>query len=48
MTGRYFEDGNEAPVIAERADGRSGVLTYALDDRDADVLWDETLRLLGR
>ncbi|WP_330437573.1 SDR family NAD(P)-dependent oxidoreductase [Micromonospora sp. NBC_00821] len=48
VTGRYFEDGNEAPVIAERADGRSGVLTYALDDRDADVLWDETLRLLGR
>lgn len=48
VTGRYFEDANEAPIIAERADGRSGVLPYALDDKDADVLWDETLRLLGR
>ncbi|GGO29038.1 SDR family NAD(P)-dependent oxidoreductase [Micromonospora parathelypteridis] len=47
VTGRYFEDANEA-IIAERADGRSGVLPYALDEKAADRLWDETLRLLGR
>ncbi|MET8044094.1 SDR family NAD(P)-dependent oxidoreductase [Micromonospora sp. NPDC005215] len=46
ITGRYFEDANEAPVIAERTDGMSGVLSYALDEKDADRLWDETLRLL--
>ncbi|WP_328416646.1 SDR family NAD(P)-dependent oxidoreductase [Micromonospora sp. NBC_00389] len=48
VTGRYFEDGNEALVIAERADGMSGVLAYALDDKDADILWDETVGLLRR
>ncbi|MGQ5262629.1 SDR family NAD(P)-dependent oxidoreductase [Micromonospora sp. ZYX-F-536] len=48
VTGRYFEDANEALVIAERSDGMSGVLPYALDDKDADLLWEETLRLLGR
>ncbi|GAA3045411.1 SDR family NAD(P)-dependent oxidoreductase [Pseudonocardia yunnanensis] len=46
VTGRYFEDCNEAVVIAERADGMSGVLPYALDANDADRLWDETARLL--
>ncbi|MEH1168496.1 hypothetical protein V6V47_24230 [Micromonospora sp. CPCC 205539] len=48
VTGRYFEDANEAVLIAERTDGRSGVLPYALNEKDADRLWDETLRLLGR
>ncbi|MCG5446061.1 SDR family NAD(P)-dependent oxidoreductase [Micromonospora sp. NIE79] len=48
VTGRYFEDANEALVIAERSDGMSGVLPYALDDKDADILWKETLRLLRR
>ncbi|MFC4018349.1 SDR family NAD(P)-dependent oxidoreductase [Micromonospora sp. GCM10011542] len=48
VTGRYFEDANEALVIAERSDGMSGVLPHALDDRDADILWEETLRLLRR
>ncbi|MBM7495144.1 NAD(P)-dependent dehydrogenase (short-subunit alcohol dehydrogenase family) [Micromonospora luteifusca] len=48
VTGRYFEDANEAIVLAEPADGRSGVLPYALDDKNADALWDETLRLLRR
>jgi NAD(P)-dependent dehydrogenase (short-subunit alcohol dehydrogenase family) len=46
VTGRYFEDCNEAVVIAERGDGTSGVLPYALDANDADRLWDETARLL--
>ncbi|MER7892746.1 SDR family NAD(P)-dependent oxidoreductase [Micromonospora sp. NPDC094482] len=48
VTGRYFEDGNEAVLLAERADGMSGVLPYALDEKDAERLWEETLRLLGR
>ncbi|MGW3603363.1 SDR family NAD(P)-dependent oxidoreductase [Micromonospora sp. NPDC005161] len=48
VTGRYFEDGNEALVIAERADGMSGVLPYAIDDKNAELLWDETIRLLRR
>ncbi|MCG5440243.1 SDR family NAD(P)-dependent oxidoreductase [Micromonospora foliorum] len=48
VTGRYFEDANEALVIAERSDGMSGVLPYALNDKDADILWEETLRLLRR
>ncbi|MET7375599.1 SDR family NAD(P)-dependent oxidoreductase [Micromonospora arida] len=48
VTGRYFEDANEAPVIAEPTDGRSGVLPYALDHQNAAALWDETLRLLTR
>jgi NAD(P)-dependent dehydrogenase (short-subunit alcohol dehydrogenase family) len=46
VTGRYFEDCNEAVVIAERGDGMSGVLPYALDANDADRLWGETARLL--
>lgn len=48
VTGRYFEDANEATVIAEPVDGRSGVLSYALDEKNADLLWEETLRLLRR
>jgi hypothetical protein len=48
VTGHYFEDCNEAVVISERGDGLSGVLPYAPDADDADRLWDETVRLLGR
>ncbi|MET7752017.1 SDR family NAD(P)-dependent oxidoreductase [Micromonospora sp. NPDC005367] len=48
VTGRYFEDGNEAVVIGGQPDGRTGVLPYALNEKDADRLWDETLRLLRR
>jgi NAD(P)-dependent dehydrogenase (short-subunit alcohol dehydrogenase family) len=47
MTGRYFEDCNEA-VVTEPGDGMSGVAPYALDPNDADHLWDETARLLQR
>ncbi|MFI6258476.1 SDR family NAD(P)-dependent oxidoreductase [Micromonospora zamorensis] len=48
VTGRYFEDANQATVIAEPVDGRSGVLPYALDEKNADLIWEETLRLLRR
>ncbi|MFJ2651108.1 SDR family NAD(P)-dependent oxidoreductase [Streptomyces sp. NPDC087420] len=47
VTGRYFEDANEAVVVTEEGDGRSGVAPYALDPEAADLLWAETTRLLG-
>ncbi|WP_226573873.1 SDR family NAD(P)-dependent oxidoreductase [Acuticoccus sediminis] len=38
--GRYFEDCNEAPIVAERGDGPlAGVAAYALDPVNADRLW---------
>jgi NAD(P)-dependent dehydrogenase (short-subunit alcohol dehydrogenase family) len=46
--GRYFEDCNEAEVIAERhPDTIGGVAPYALDPDGADRLWEASLRLLG-
>jgi NAD(P)-dependent dehydrogenase (short-subunit alcohol dehydrogenase family) len=46
--GRYFEDCNEAAVIAERRpDTTSGVAPYALDAENADRLWEASLRMLG-
>jgi NAD(P)-dependent dehydrogenase (short-subunit alcohol dehydrogenase family) len=48
VSGRYFEDCNEALVLTEPGDGYSGVAPYALDANDADRLWDETARLLQR
>ncbi|MDX3853201.1 SDR family NAD(P)-dependent oxidoreductase [Streptomyces sp. AK02-01A] len=47
VSGRYFEDSAEA-VVTEPGAGMSGVAAYALDANDADRLWDETVRLLGR
>ena len=48
VTGRYFEDCNEAVVTESRDYGSSGVAPYALDQNEADRLWDETTRLLHR
>ncbi|WP_327234636.1 SDR family NAD(P)-dependent oxidoreductase [Streptomyces sp. NBC_01317] len=48
VTGRYFEDVNEAVVVTGEGDGRSGVAPYALDPEAADQLWAETTRLLGK
>ena len=48
VTGRYFDDCNEAVVVTEPGDGMSGVAPYALDTADANRLWDETARLLKR
>ncbi|WP_329135848.1 SDR family NAD(P)-dependent oxidoreductase [Streptomyces sp. NBC_01476] len=47
VTGRYFEDANEAAVVTGQGDGRSGVAAYALDQNDADRLWELTVRLAG-
>ena len=48
VTGRYFEDCNEAVVVTWPGDGMNGVAPYALDPNDADRLWNETARLLQR
>jgi NAD(P)-dependent dehydrogenase (short-subunit alcohol dehydrogenase family) len=46
--GRYFEDCNEAEVIADRGpDTTGGVAPYALDPEAADRLWETSLRMLG-
>jgi NAD(P)-dependent dehydrogenase (short-subunit alcohol dehydrogenase family) len=46
--GRYFEDGNEAPVVAERGGlGARGVAPYALDPDNADRLWEVSSRLVN-
>jgi NAD(P)-dependent dehydrogenase (short-subunit alcohol dehydrogenase family) len=47
VTGRYFEDCNEAHVIPERGElGASGVAAYALDPANAERLWDVSLELM--
>ncbi len=48
VTGRYFDDCNEAVVVTEPGDLSGGVAPYALDQDEADRLWDETARLLHR
>jgi NAD(P)-dependent dehydrogenase (short-subunit alcohol dehydrogenase family) len=46
--GRYFEDCNEAPVIARRGDaGLGGVAPYALDPANAERLWEVSLALVA-
>ena len=39
VTGRYYEDCAEAPLIQERAGQTGGVAPYALDPSNADRLW---------
>lgn len=38
--GRYFEDCNESPLVAQRPDDFTGVAPYALDPDNAARLWD--------
>ncbi len=47
VTGRYFEDNNEAAVTTD-PDVESGVRAHALDPADADRLWDVSLEMLAR
>jgi NAD(P)-dependent dehydrogenase (short-subunit alcohol dehydrogenase family) len=39
VSGRYYEDCAEAPVVQERAGHTGGVAPYALDDNNAERLW---------
>jgi NAD(P)-dependent dehydrogenase (short-subunit alcohol dehydrogenase family) len=48
ITGRYFEDCNEAPLVDRAPEGTGGgVATYALDPANAERLWDLSLRLIA-
>ena len=47
VTGRYFEDCNEAQVVQERGQVFGGVAPYALDPDNAERLWETSIRLLG-
>ena len=44
--GRYFEDCNEAIVVANDFDGGTGVRAYAVDPDAAERLWDVSLQML--
>jgi NAD(P)-dependent dehydrogenase (short-subunit alcohol dehydrogenase family) len=49
LTGRYFEDCQEAQVVHERGRlGADGVAAYALDPDNAERLWARSLELIGR
>jgi NAD(P)-dependent dehydrogenase (short-subunit alcohol dehydrogenase family) len=45
--GRYFANCNEAEVVARRPGDMTGVAPYALDEANADRLWDVSERLLS-
>jgi NAD(P)-dependent dehydrogenase (short-subunit alcohol dehydrogenase family) len=45
ITGRYFEDGNEAEVTTD-LESETGVRPHALDEGDAARLWDVSTELL--
>jgi NAD(P)-dependent dehydrogenase (short-subunit alcohol dehydrogenase family) len=46
--GHYFEDCNEAAIVAQRTADFSGVAAYALDLKNAMRLWDESFEKLRR
>ncbi|WP_329261543.1 SDR family NAD(P)-dependent oxidoreductase [Actinoallomurus sp. NBC_01490] len=46
VTGRYFEDNNEAELTID-PDAESGVRPHALDPAAAERLWDVSLELIG-
>jgi NAD(P)-dependent dehydrogenase (short-subunit alcohol dehydrogenase family) len=46
VSGRYFDDCNEAPLVDEITDGLHGVREYALDPDAARRLWDVSVALL--
>jgi NAD(P)-dependent dehydrogenase (short-subunit alcohol dehydrogenase family) len=46
ISGRYFEDGDEAEVVPARGGlGGKGVAAYALDPNNAERLWEVSLEL---
>ncbi len=45
ISGRYFEDCNEAPIVMERPNDFTGVAPYALDEDNAARLWDISVEL---
>lgn len=48
LNGRYFDNCQVAPLVAQRPEGRlEGVATYALDNANADQLWEMALNIVG-
>ena len=48
ISGRYFEDCNEAQQVMKRpTDFTGGYAAYAVDPANAERLWDESLRLIS-
>ena len=45
--GRYFVDCNEAETVSHRQADYSGVAPYAFEIKNADRLWEESLRMLA-
>jgi NAD(P)-dependent dehydrogenase (short-subunit alcohol dehydrogenase family) len=48
VSGRYFEDCNEAVPLAQAERDMSGVAPHALDPADAARLWEASVRMLAR
>ncbi|WP_399894547.1 SDR family NAD(P)-dependent oxidoreductase [Streptomyces sp. BBFR51] len=49
VTGRYFEDNQEAPTVpADDTEHVGGVAPHALDPKAADRLWDYAADVIGR
>lgn len=48
VTGRYFDDNQEAPIAVESAENPSGVAAHALDAASAQRLWEYADRALQR
>ncbi|MFE6286206.1 SDR family NAD(P)-dependent oxidoreductase [Streptomyces sp. NPDC057877] len=48
VTGRYFEDNQEAPVLPDDSDEPGGVAAHALDPATADRLWEYAADAYGR
>ncbi|MET0934233.1 MAG: SDR family NAD(P)-dependent oxidoreductase [Mycetocola sp.] len=46
ISGRYFEDNNEAVTVQDGNGWKSGVAPYALDPANADRLWERSLDLI--
>ena len=47
ISGRHFEDCNEAAIVTNGNGYMSGVVLYALNPDNAERIWDESLRLLA-
>lgn len=47
VSGRYFEDSNEAETVYDGNGWMSGVAAYALDAANADRLWNEAVKLIA-
>lgn len=48
ISGRYFEDCNEAQPVSRRPDDFTGYAAYAVDPDNAERLWELSLRLIVR